>query len=39
MLTAAAGEQALRMARENHPAVITLDVIMPVMDGWEVCGP
>ena len=36
MLTAAAGEQALRMAREHHPEVITLDVIMPVMDGWEV---
>jgi signal transduction histidine kinase/CheY-like chemotaxis protein len=36
VLTAATGAQALRMARENRPDVITLDVIMPGMDGWEV---
>ena len=34
--TAATGEQALRMAHESVPDVITLDVIMPGMDGWEV---
>ena len=36
MQTAATGEQALRMAHEHTPDVITLDVIMPGMDGWEV---
>jgi len=36
VLTAATGDQALRMAREHLPDVITLDVIMPGMDGWEV---
>jgi signal transduction histidine kinase/CheY-like chemotaxis protein len=36
VLTAANGEQAMRMAREQRPDVITLDVIMPGMDGWEV---
>jgi signal transduction histidine kinase/CheY-like chemotaxis protein len=36
MLTASNGEDALRLAREVHPAVITLDVLMPGMDGWSV---
>jgi signal transduction histidine kinase/CheY-like chemotaxis protein len=36
VITAAAGEQALRLAQEHHPNVITLDVMMPGMDGWEV---
>ena len=36
VLSAASGDQALRMARERRPDVITLDVIMPGMDGWEV---
>ena len=30
------GAEGLRLARELHPAVITLDVIMPEMDGWVV---
>jgi signal transduction histidine kinase/CheY-like chemotaxis protein len=30
------GEEGLRMARELHPAVITLDVMMPHVDGWTV---
>jgi PAS domain S-box-containing protein len=34
--TAANGAEGLRLARELHPAVITLDVIMPHMDGWGV---
>jgi signal transduction histidine kinase/DNA-binding response OmpR family regulator len=33
---AASGEEGLRLAKELHPAVITLDVLMPVMDGWAV---
>ena len=30
------GSEGLRLAKELHPAVITLDVIMPEMDGWVV---
>jgi PAS domain S-box-containing protein len=30
------GLDALRLARELRPAIITLDVIMPEMDGWAV---
>jgi PAS domain S-box-containing protein len=30
------GERGLAMARELKPAVITLDVMMPGMDGWTV---
>jgi signal transduction histidine kinase/CheY-like chemotaxis protein len=34
--TASGGLQGLRMARRFHPAAITLDVMMPDMDGWSV---
>jgi signal transduction histidine kinase/CheY-like chemotaxis protein len=34
--TAATGAEGLQLARDLHPAVITLDVIMPSMDGWSV---
>jgi CheY-like chemotaxis protein len=34
--TATGGEQGLRLAHELQPAVITLDVMMPGMDGWSV---
>jgi signal transduction histidine kinase/CheY-like chemotaxis protein len=34
--TAQSGEAALRLARELQPAAITLDVMMPDMDGWSV---
>jgi CheY-like chemotaxis protein len=33
---AATGEAGLRMAREQRPALITLDILMPGMDGWSV---
>jgi signal transduction histidine kinase/CheY-like chemotaxis protein len=33
---AARGEDALRLAREERPVAITLDVMMPGMDGWTV---
>jgi GAF domain-containing protein/DNA-binding response OmpR family regulator len=36
VLTAANGEDGLRLAREQRPDAITLDVIMPGMDGWTV---
>ena len=33
---AAGGEEGLRLARELRPDVITLDVVMPGLDGWGV---
>ena len=33
---AGSGEEGLRLAKEIHPQVITLDVAMPKMDGWSV---
>ena len=36
VLTATEGVDGLRVAREFHPHVITLDVLMPGMDGWSV---
>jgi len=37
ILTAADGEEALATAREKQPDLILLDVMMPKMDGFEVC--
>ena len=37
ILTAADGEEALVLAREAHPDLILLDVMMPKLDGFEVC--
>lgn len=34
---ATSGPQALRLARENRPDLVILDVNMPQMDGYEVC--
>ncbi|HEY0035589.1 MAG TPA: response regulator [Longimicrobium sp.] len=34
--TAASGPEGLLLARTLHPAAITLDVMMPEMDGWSV---
>ncbi|MBI3065450.1 MAG: response regulator [Deltaproteobacteria bacterium] len=36
VVTASGGQEGLRLARELHPAAITLDVIMPDLDGWTV---
>ena len=41
ILEAADGKQALNVARESHPDLILLDVMMPsedsTLDGFEVC--
>ena len=36
IVTAPNGTEGVRLARELHPNVITLDVLMPGMDGWAV---
>jgi signal transduction histidine kinase/DNA-binding response OmpR family regulator len=36
VVTAGSGEQGLRLAQECQPVAITLDVMMPGMDGWSV---
>ncbi len=37
VLSAADGEQALEIAKTQRPDLILLDVMMPKMDGFEVC--
>ncbi|MGQ9457746.1 MAG: response regulator transcription factor [Anaerolineae bacterium] len=37
VLTAADGEEALRLVQEEKPDLIILDVMMPKVDGLEVC--
>ncbi|MCF7824297.1 MAG: response regulator [Candidatus Marinimicrobia bacterium] len=36
-LGAATGESGLELARENHPALIVLDLMLPGIDGLDVC--
>jgi len=36
VVTATSGEQGLHFAHELQPVAITLDVMMPSMDGWSV---
>jgi CheY-like chemotaxis protein len=35
-ITAANGEQGMKLARQIHPVLITLDVVMPGADGWGI---
>ena len=37
VITAGNGEEALRVASEERPDLILLDVMMPKMDGWTAC--
>lgn len=38
VLDAADGEEGLQIALEDHPDLILLDIIMPVMDGMTMLG-
>ena len=38
VLIAYDGEQALTKAREEKPDLIILDLMLPKMDGYKVCG-
>ena len=31
------GLQALRLVREKTPSIVVLDIMLPEIDGWEVC--
>ena len=37
VITADDGEEALKKARSSHPALVILDVMLPEVDGLEVC--
>lgn len=37
LLTARRGDEALQVAQTHEPDLIILDIMMPGMDGWEVC--
>ena len=38
VVEATSGEEGLRLAHQLQPALITLDVLMPGLDGWAVLG-
>jgi two-component system alkaline phosphatase synthesis response regulator PhoP len=37
VVSARDGEQALRAIARDRPALVVLDLMLPVVDGWEVC--
>jgi DNA-binding response OmpR family regulator len=37
VLTAVDGEEGLEMVRKQNPDLIILDIMLPVLDGYEVC--
>ncbi len=36
-ITEADGEKALQIARQRKPGFVILDIMLPKVDGWEVC--
>lgn len=37
VITAADGQQGLRQLYLHHPDLVILDILMPILDGWETC--
>lgn len=37
VMAAADGQTALNMMRSESPAVVLMDMTLPVLDGWEAC--
>ncbi len=37
VLTASDGEEALKMIEQERPDLVVLDIMMPKLDGYEVC--
>ena len=37
VLTTTSGEEALRIVSERHPDLLLVDILMPGMDGYELC--
>ena len=37
VISADNGERAVEMARQEKPTLIVLDIMMPVLDGYETC--
>ncbi|MGI8892445.1 MAG: response regulator, partial [Bacteroidia bacterium] len=37
VITAKNGMEALKLARQHHPDLIVLDIMMPEIDGMETC--
>ena len=37
VVTACNGQEALQVFRQEHPDLVLLDILMPIMNGFEVC--
>jgi two-component system KDP operon response regulator KdpE len=37
VLTADTGAKGIQLTKDYHPEVVILDIMMPEMDGWQVC--
>lgn len=37
VLSAETGEQGIELAQRHHPQVILLDLMLPLLSGWETC--